>query len=78
MTAHHPSALDAPSAADLADFAAWLTERQPDAIDEIDREATESTRDDGCLYYDRLPSDDVDPFNPWITARAPIAREVLS
>ncbi len=78
MTALHPSALYAPSAADLADFAAWLTERQPDAIDEIDREATESTRDDGCLYYDRLPSDDVDPFNPWITARAGVAREVLS
>ena len=78
MTAHHPSALEAPSAADLADFAAWLTERQPDAIDEIDRETTESTRDDGELFYGRLPSDDVDGFNPWIVARAPIAREVLS
>jgi hypothetical protein len=78
VTAHPPSALEAPSAADLADFAAWLTERQPDAIDEIDREATESTRDDGELFYGRLPSDDLDGFNPWITARAPIAREVLS
>ena len=78
MTAHHPSVLEAPSAADLADFAAWLTERQPDAIDEIDREATESTRDDGCLYYDRLPSDDCDELNPWITARSPVTRKVLS
>jgi hypothetical protein len=78
VTAHHPSALEAPGAADLADFAAWLTERQPEIIDAIDREASESTRDDGRLYYDRLPSDDVDPFNPWITARAPVAREVQS
>lgn len=78
MTAHHPSALEAPSAADLADFAAWLSERQPEIIDAIDREATESTRDDGELFYGRLPSDDVDPFNPWVTARAPLAREVLS
>ena len=72
MTAHHASALAA------LDFAVWCAERQPEIIDEIDREATESTRDDGQLYHGRLPSDDVDPFNPWITARAPLAREVLS
>jgi len=78
VTAHHPSALYAPTAADLAELTAWLTERQPEVIDAIDREAAESTRDDGRLYYDRLPSDDVDPFNPWITARAPVAREVQS
>ena len=75
MTAHHASAL---AALDLADFAQWCAERQPEIIDAIDREATESTRDDGQLYHGRLPSDDVDPFNPWITARAPLAREVLS
>ena len=33
VTAHHPSVLEAPSAADLADFAAWLTEKQPEIID---------------------------------------------
>ncbi len=78
MTALHPSALYAPTAADLRDLAAWLTEKQPEIIDAIDREATESTRDDGCLYYDRLPSDDCDELNPWITARSPVTREVLS
>lgn len=78
MTALHPSALHAPTAADLRELSAWLSDQQPEIIDAIDREATESTRDDGRLFYDRLPSDDVDPFNPWITARAPVAREVLS
>ena len=78
MTALHPSALYAPTAADLDELAAIFAEHQPEVIDAIDREAAESTRDDGRLYYDRLPSDDVDPFNPWITARAPVAREVQS
>lgn len=78
MTALHPSALYAPTAADLRDLSAWLTEKQPEIIDEIDREATESTRDDGCLYYDRLPSDDCDELNPWIVARASLPREVQS
>jgi len=78
VTALHPSALYAPTAADLDELAAIFAEHQPETIDAIDREASESTRDDGRLYYDRLPSDDVDPFNPWITARAPVAREVLS
>lgn len=77
MTAHHPSALEAPSAADLDELAALFADDQPEVIDAIDREATESTRDDGELYYGRLPSDDIDEFNPWITARA-VAREVLS
>lgn len=75
MTAHHTSAL---AALDLADFAAWCAERRDEAVDEINDEATESTRDDGELYHGRLPSDDVDPFNPCIVARAPLAREVLS
>ena len=75
MTAHHASAL---AALDLADFAAWCAERQPEIIDAIDREATESTRDDGQLFYDRLPSDDVDEMNPWIVARAAAAREAQS
>lgn len=74
MTAHHHSAL---AALDLADFGAWCAERRDEAVDEIDREVTESTRDDGDMYHGRLPSDDVDPFNPWIVARAPV-REVLS
>ena len=78
MTAHHPSALEAPSADDLAELAALFADDQPEIIDAIDREATESTRDDGELFYGRLPSDDIDSFNPWITARAPVAREVLS
>ena len=72
MNAHHASALAA------LDFAVWCAERQPEIIDAIDREATESTRDDGQLFYGRLPSDDCDEMNPWIVARAPIAREVLS
>jgi hypothetical protein len=75
VTAHHISAL---AALDLADFGAWCSERRDEAVDEIDREATESTRDDGELFYGRLPSDDCDEMNPWITARAPLAREVLS
>lgn len=75
MTAHHASAL---AALDLADFGAWCAERRGEAVDEIDREATESTRDDGELFYGRLPSDDVDEMNPWVTARASLAREVLS
>jgi len=57
---------------------AWFAEQRPEVIDAIDREAAESTRDDGELFHGRLPSDDVDPFNPWIVARAPLAREVPS
>ena len=71
MTALHASALAA------AEFALWCAEQQPEIIDAIDREAAESTRDDGDLFYGRLPSDDVDSLNPWIVARAPV-REVLS
>ena len=75
MTAHHSSAL---AAVEAAEFAAWAAARRSDANDAIDDEAAESTRDDGDLYHGRLPSDDVDPFNPWIVARATGAREVLS
>ena len=78
MTAHHPSAQHAPTTADLAELCAWLTEHQPEVIDAIDREAAESTRDDGELYHGRLPSDDADELNPWVIARAPLPREVLS
>ena len=78
MTALHPSALDALDAADLRELAAWLSERQPEVIDAIDREAAESTRDDGELFYGRLPSDDCDELNPWIVARASLPREVQS
>jgi len=78
VTALHPSALYAPTAADLDELAAIFAEQQPEIIDAIDREASESTRDDGRLYYDRLPSDDCDELNPWITARASLPREVLS
>lgn len=75
MTALHASALAAVEAAELA---LWCAEQQPEIIDAIDREATESTRDDGELFYGRLPSDDVDSLNPWTVARAPISREVAS
>ncbi len=75
MTAHHASALAAVEAAELA---AWAAARRDAAVEEIDEEARESTRDDGNLYHGRLPSDDVDEFNPCIVARAPLAREVLS
>lgn len=75
MTAHHTSAL---AAVEAAEFAAWAAAVRDAAVEEIDREAAESTRDDGELYHGRLPSDDVDPFNPWIVARAPVAREAQS
>lgn len=74
MTALHRSALAAVEAAELA---AWAAARRDDETAAIDDEARESTRDDGELFYGRLPSDDIDPFNPWIVARAPV-REVLS
>jgi len=78
VTALHPSALYAPTAADLDELAAIFAEHQPEVIDAIDREAAESTRDDGELYHGRLPSDDCDEFNPWIVARASLPREVQS
>ena len=37
-----------------------------------DAEALPETRDDGPLYHGRLPSEDVDAFNPSIVARAPV------
>ena len=74
MTALHASAMAAVEAAELA---AWAAARRDDETAAIDDEARESTRDDGELFYGRLPSDDIDPFNPWIVARAPV-REVLS
>lgn len=75
MTAHHLTAL---AIADAAEFALWCAERRDDATAAIDDEARESTRDDGELFHGRLPSDDCDEFNPWVVARAPLAREVLS
>ena len=75
MTAHHASAL---AAVETAELAAWAAARRDDETAAIDDEARESTRDDGNLYHGRLPSDDVDELNPWITARAPVAREVQS
>ena len=75
MTAHHASALAAVEAAELA---AWAAAVRDAAVEEIDREAAESTRDDGELYHGRLPSDDCDEFNPWIVARASLPREVQS
>ena len=74
MTALHHSAL---AAVEAADFAAWAAARRDDETAAIDDEARESTRDDGLLYHGRLPSDAVDPFNPWVVARAPVV-EVLS
>jgi len=75
VTAHHASALAAVEAAELA---AWAAAVRDAAVEEIDREAAESTRDDGELYHGRLPSDDCDEFNPWIVARASLPREVQS
>ena len=46
MTALHPSALDALDAADLRELAAWLSERQPEVIDAIDRDPLAGVEDD--------------------------------
>lgn len=37
-----------------------------------DAEALPETRGDGALYHGRVPSEDVDAFNPSIVARAPV------
>ena len=75
MTALHQTAL---ALADAAELALWCADLRDDATAAIDDEARESTRDDGELYHGRLSSDDCDEFNPWVVARAPLAREVLS
>lgn len=62
-------------AADRALRDAWA-----DALNDAHREALdleaspEQFRDDGTLFHGRLPSEDVDAFNPWIVARAPVLR----
>ncbi len=60
--------------ADRAELDAWVDGLLDDAREAIDAEATpEQFRDDGALYHGRLPSEDVDPFNPWIIARSAVA-----
>ncbi len=68
-----------PPAADVADgeeFARWLdafcAERSESDTDAFDVEASQGTRDDGSLYHDRLPCEDIEPFNPHIIARAEV------
>ena len=59
--------------ADRAELDAWVDGLVDDAREAIDAEATpDAFADDGSLHYGRLPGDDVDPFNPWIVARAPV------
>lgn len=58
---------------DRAELNAWFDARRDEAIEAHAADADQSTRDDGLLFHDRLPCEDVDSFNPCIIARAPIA-----
>jgi hypothetical protein len=63
-----------PTLADRALLDAWCDDLLDEAREAVDREATpDAFADDGTLHYGRLPGDDVDAFNPWIIARAPVA-----
>lgn len=64
---------------ELAELRDWAASRSAAAFEALDHEATpEQFRDDGTLYHDRLPSEDVDAFSPWVVARAPALRpEIL-
>ena len=65
----------APEALDQDVLDAWSDALLDEAREAVDREATpDAFRDDGTLFHDRLPSEDVDAFNPWIVARAPVLR----
>ena len=70
LEAHADDALLADEAS--ADLAAYLDDRAASARDTLAHEADGSTRDDGTLYHRRLPSDDLDGFNPSITWLAPV------
>ena len=67
-----PPLLPAPlEALDQDVLDAWCDELFDEARAALDAEATpDAFRDDGTLYHGRLPSEDVDAFNPWIVARA--------
>lgn len=69
LDAHADDALLADEAD--ADLAAYLGDRAVAARDALADEADASTRDDGALYHGRLPSEDVDAFNPHIVWLAP-------
>jgi hypothetical protein len=68
----------APEAIDAAELRAWAESRTAAAMEAFDAEATpEQFRDDGSLFHDRLPSEDVDGFNPGIVARAECLRPAV-
>ena len=65
----------APEALDRDVLDVWCDELFDAARAALDAEATpDAFRDDGTLYHECLPSEDVDGFNPWIVARAPVER----
>lgn len=66
-----------PVADELDELNAWFDARRDEAIEVHAADAAQSTRDDGHIYHDRLPCDDVDPFNPQFVAFAPPAIESL-
>lgn len=63
-----------PVADEIDELNAWFDARRDEAVEVHAADADQSTRDDGFLFYDRLPCDDVDYFNPQFAAfaRAPI------
>jgi hypothetical protein len=68
-----PPAMDAETAAEYAAWRDALCDAANDcAADAFEAEAAAETRDDGALYHGRLPSEDVEGFNPYIIARAEV------
>lgn len=70
-----PLGVDLPPAmepAERVEFDAWLAERAENCVNAYEAEAAPETRDDGALYHGRLPSEDVEGFNPYIIARAEV------
>lgn len=68
-----PELTETLAADERAELDAWLSARSLACAEVYDSEATpEQFRDDGSLFHDRLPSEDVDGFNPCVIARAPI------
>lgn len=86
MTAHHPSALDAPTPADLAELAAIFAAEQPEVIDAIDRDPLAGVDDDewpdgAALPWERDPTPCTrrSRFDAGVSdERLALAREVLS
>lgn len=68
-----PPAMDAETAAEYAAWRDALCDAANDcAADAFEAEAAAETRDDGELFHGRLPSEDVEGFNPHIIARAEV------